>query len=91
MNANYNCHNYFLKGLLWAFSVRSINQDSINTLNLQYSSSRSVDFAIKGAMSMCLTFINIICIFACGIVILKVKYTYICMLTICYIIKNCWC
>ncbi|XP_025413423.1 uncharacterized protein LOC112685696, partial [Sipha flava] len=60
-------------GLLWAFSVRSINQDSINTFNLQYSSTRSVDFAIKGAMSMCLTFINIICIFTCGIVILKIK------------------
>ncbi|XP_008183091.2 uncharacterized protein LOC100569357 isoform X3 [Acyrthosiphon pisum] len=60
-------------GLLWAFSVRSINQDSLNTLNLHYSSIRSIDFAIKGAMSMCVTFINIICIFACGIVILKIK------------------
>ncbi|XP_022161208.1 uncharacterized protein LOC111027236 isoform X2 [Myzus persicae] len=60
-------------GLLWAFSVRSINQDSFNTLNLHYSSTRSIDFAIKGAISMCVTFINIICIFACGIVILKIK------------------
>ncbi|CAI6347397.1 unnamed protein product [Macrosiphum euphorbiae] len=60
-------------GLLWAFSVRSINQDSSNTLNLHYSSIRSIDFAIKGAMSMCVTFINILCIFACGIVILKIK------------------
>ncbi|XP_060841363.1 uncharacterized protein LOC132922064 isoform X2 [Rhopalosiphum padi] len=60
-------------GLLWAFSVRSINQDSHNTLNLHYSSTRSIDFAIKGAMSMCVTFVNIICIFACGIVILKIK------------------
>ncbi|XP_027844257.2 uncharacterized protein LOC114124989 [Aphis gossypii] len=60
-------------GLLWAFSLRSINQDSCNTLNLHYSSTRSIDFAIKGAISMCVTFINIICIFACGIVILKIK------------------
>lgn len=60
--------------MLWAFSVKSINQDSLNTLNLHYSSTRSIDFAIKGAMSMCVTFINIICIFACGIVILKVIY-----------------
>ncbi|XP_050433944.1 uncharacterized protein LOC126841479 isoform X2 [Adelges cooleyi] len=59
-------------GLLWAFAVKNIGQTS-NTINLQYSSFRSVDFAIKGAMSMCLTFINIICIFACGIVILKIK------------------
>ncbi|XP_050433972.1 uncharacterized protein LOC126841479 isoform X5 [Adelges cooleyi] len=61
-----------LMGLLWAFAVKNIGQTS-NTINLQYSSFRSVDFAIKGAMSMCLTFINIICIFACGIVILKIK------------------
>lgn len=60
------------KGLLWAFSLRSMDQVSNNTINLQYSSTRSTDFAIKGAMSMCLTFINIICIFGCGIVILKV-------------------
>jgi len=68
---------FIFKGLLWAFSVRSMNQDSSNTLNLHYSSIRSIDFAIKGAMSMCVTFINILCIFACGIVILKVMYLHI--------------
>jgi len=80
-NLKINLYSYFaiivtfiFKGLLWAFSVRSISQDSLNTLNLHYSSIRSIDFAIKGAMSMCVTFINIICIFACGIVILKVIY-----------------
>ncbi|XP_050433955.1 uncharacterized protein LOC126841479 isoform X3 [Adelges cooleyi] len=36
-------------GLLWAFAVKNIGQTS-NTINLQYSSFRSVDFAIKGAM-----------------------------------------
>ncbi|XP_050526386.1 uncharacterized protein LOC126897051 isoform X3 [Daktulosphaira vitifoliae] len=59
-------------GLLWAFAVRNIGSTAV-TANLQYSTILSVDFAIKGAMSMCLTFINIICIFACGIVILKIK------------------
>lgn len=66
-------------GLLWALSLvyiifekDSSRYKSYIRTNL-YSDHQSVELAIHGCISFCLTIVNIICIFVAGIIFLKIK------------------
>ncbi|KAJ9597349.1 hypothetical protein L9F63_011789, partial [Diploptera punctata] len=72
-------------GLLWALAlidfawkdrVELESEDINSSVKLYtpiYSETPAIELAILGAVSLCLTLINIICIFVTGILILKIK------------------
>ncbi|KAH8378187.1 hypothetical protein KR093_009889, partial [Drosophila rubida] len=66
-------------GLLWAVAcIYKIfeNDDSLYkdvVKSRQYSMNQATELAVLGSISMCLTLSNVLCIYAMGIVVLKVK------------------
>ncbi|XP_026481686.1 uncharacterized protein LOC113388529 [Ctenocephalides felis] len=66
-------------GLVWAMSFSYLiwqnNSTKFNTIvdTQQYSSNQAVELAVMGFISLCLTLVNVICIYAAGILVLKVK------------------
>ncbi|KAL5279219.1 hypothetical protein ACFFRR_003687 [Megaselia abdita] len=66
-------------GLLWALAsiyvFHSKDSDHFNsvTKTTRYSEHQATELCILGTISMCLTILNIICIYVMGIIVLKVK------------------
>lgn len=71
-------------GLFWALACMDIlwqgrmrleddDHDAANSYSPIYSDNPRVELLVMGAVSLCLTLINIICIFLAGIIVLKIK------------------
>jgi hypothetical protein len=61
--------------ILWQGRMRLEDDDPdvANSYSPVYSENPRVELLVMGAVSLCLTLINIICIFLAGIIVLKVS------------------
>ncbi|KAG8234463.1 hypothetical protein J437_LFUL011862, partial [Ladona fulva] len=65
-----------LMGLFWALAaVKAVisYEEDVSSTEFIYFAEKHRDYATLGAVSLCLTIINIICIFIAGVLVLKVK------------------
>lgn len=66
-------------GILWALSCLCMifgSQDKRYSAVVKthiYSDNQTIELFILGCLSMCLTFVNVICIYASGVIFLKIK------------------
>lgn len=69
----------FWQGLLWGLAVITKAFGDTNPKNLSSLNSQDPvqDLMLLGALSLALTFINIVCIFLTGIFVLKVSFVLI--------------
>jgi hypothetical protein len=61
--------------ILWQGRMQLEDDDAVveNTYSPVYSENPRIELLVMGAVSLCLTLINIICIFLAGIIVLKVS------------------
>lgn len=70
---------YILQGLLWAMSLVHLiymDDDTRWTAVVKtstYSNNQAVELAVLGVVSLCLTLVNIVCIFLAGVAVYKVS------------------
>lgn len=71
--------SFVLQGLLWSLTVIYYFKDAEPTrysalsITHFYSENTTIEITTQGAVSMCLTFINIVCIYLAGILVFKVN------------------
>ncbi|KAF7996598.1 hypothetical protein HCN44_002244 [Aphidius gifuensis] len=76
-----NCGLFWALACIWIvrkkIKMPHIKGESFNDLNTSYvyvySKSLPIEFVCNGAISACLTFVNVICIFISAIIVLKIK------------------
>ncbi|XP_018336185.1 uncharacterized protein LOC108744740 [Agrilus planipennis] len=64
-------------GLLWSlaslYSIKGNDSISLSLPHHHYSQDTAIELAALGGMSICLTFVNIVCIYLAGILVFKIK------------------
>lgn len=60
-------------GLLWSYSLMHIISKSFEELESRYSDNKSIELLILGAISLCMTLTNVLCVFIVGKAIIRIK------------------